>query len=201
MKIYTKTGDKGFTSLYDGSRTKKNEIFFEVLGELDELTSRIGMICALMKEKSPTRDKIYNFLRKIQGKIQDINTIIATIKNKKNMPNITEEDVIEIESFIDELDNNLPKLTKFILPGVVELDAQCHLCRTQTRKVERFLWKLETSMNEITIKRAGVQQILDLSTISISNSNIPEYINRLSDFFFTLARWFCIDEGKTEYFQ
>jgi len=162
-KIYTKTGDSGTTSLYDGTRTGKDSIYFDVLGNNDELTSRIGLVYVLMKDRSDSLD-ISNILRNIQSTIQDINSNIAKAK-----VTISEDKVTELEKYIDIMTSELPTLTKFILPGENFVDANIHMCRTQTRKVERELW----IMNQ---------------TIEIDKV-ICQYMNRLSDFFFTLARW------------
>ncbi len=195
MKIYTRSGDEGNSSLYDGSRISKSEIFFDVLGELDELSSRIGFLSSLLSSND-NLNYIFIFLRIIQGKIQDINTIIATIKTKKVLPKITDYDILLIEQQIDNIEKNNEPLTKFILPGVTQLDSQSHLCRTQTRKVERYLWKLHNSKDNI-IKTNGVIELKEI----VIDSLITSYINRLSDFFFVLARFLCKSEGFKDYFQ
>jgi len=192
MKIYTRSGDEGNSSLYDGSRISKSEIFFDVLGELDELSSRIGLLSSLLSSD----DTLFEFLRIIQGKIQDINTIIATIKTKKDLPKITDFDILVIEQQIDNLEKNNEPLTKFILPGVTHLDSQSHLCRTQARKVERYLWKLHNSKDNI-IKTNGVIELKDI----VIDNTITSYVNRLSDLFFVLARFLCKSQGLTDYFQ
>jgi cob(I)alamin adenosyltransferase len=195
MKIYTRSGDEGNSSLYDGSRISKSEIFFDVLGELDELSSRIGFLSSLLSSND-NLNYIFIFLRIIQGKIQDINTIIATIKTKKVLPKITDYDILLIEQQIDNIEKNNEPLTKFILPGVTQLDSQSHLCRTQARKVERYLWKLHNSKDNI-IKTNGVIELKEI----VIDSLITSYINRLSDFFFVLARFLCKSEGFKDYFQ
>ena len=192
MKIYTRSGDEGNSSLYDGSRISKSEIFFDVLGELDELSSRIGLLSSLLSSD----DTLFEFLRIIQGKIQDINTIIATIKTKKVLPKITDYDILLIEQQIDNIEKNNEPLTKFILPGVTQLDSQSHLCRTQARKVERYLWKLHNSKDNI-IKTNGVIELKDI----VIDNTITSYVNRLSDLFFVLARFLCKSQGLTDYFQ
>ena len=192
MKVYTRTGDKGTTLLYNGDRIGKYEVFFDVLGEIDELSSRIGMVCSLLDNKD-----ISNKLREIQGKLQDINTIIATPNSEKTLPIISEIDVNNIEEFIDELEKSNNKLTKFILPGVTQVDSQCHLCRTQTRKVERFLWKFHYD-NSILQTLEG--DLIDIQDIDI-DINISSYVNRLSDLFFVLARFLCKNEGYDDYFK
>lgn len=172
-KIYTKTGDSGTTSLYDGTRMGKDSIYFDILGNNDELTSRIGIIYTLLKDNKndDLTINISDILRDIQSTIQDINSNIA----KANVT-ISEDKVIELEKYIDIMTKELPPLTKFILPGENFLDANIHLCRTQTRKVERELWLMN--------------QCIEIDKV------ICKYINRLSDFFFTLARWTISNDLK-----
>lgn len=178
MKIYTKTGDKGQTSFYDGSRALKSTINFDVVGEVDELSSRIGMMCALIEGEYFTAS-----LRQIQSILQDVNSHIATVdKTKYKLPEIASTTVTDLEVAIDVMEKTNPKLTKFILPGVMQTDAQAHLCRTQTRKVERAIIKLCSEQPNI---------VPDI---------VIQYINRLSDFFFVFARWLCAIKDIPEKF-
>ena len=178
MKIYTKTGDKGHTSFYDGTRALKCVINFDVVGEVDELSSRIGMLCALVSDED-----ICIILRGIQATLQDINSHIATgDKLKYSLPKLESSIVTNLETAIDAMEKVNPKLTKFILPGVMQTDAQAHLCRTQTRKVERRIIELYDSHENM---------VPDI---------VLQYVNRLSDFFFVLARWLCAVKNVSEYF-
>ena len=175
MKIYTKTGDSGDTSFFDGSRAPKYSMAFQVLGEVDELSARIGLLCSHLKDT--------NMMRKIQRTLQDFNSHIATMdKTNKKLPNLSEDLVANLEQMIDEMEKFNPKLTKFILPGVTTADALAHLCRTQARKAERYM--IEYCKTEIIV--------------------LPEcmfkYMNRLSDFFFVFARWICNNTGNTDCF-
>ena len=175
MKIYTKTGDAGNTSLYDGSRAPKFSVVFQVLGEIDELNSRIGLLCTHMPDT--------DMLRKIQRTLQDFNSHIATIdKTNKKLPDLPESLVLELENMIDEMEKVCPKLTKFILPGVTTPDALSHLCRTQARKAERYIVDMHFS------HKVEIPEI------------IMKYMNRLSDFFFVFSRWICVKSGNTDYF-
>jgi cob(I)alamin adenosyltransferase len=174
MKIYTKTGDKGETSLYDGSRAPKYSEVFNVLGEVDELNSRVGLLCTYLLDTT--------ILRKIQRTLQDFNSHIATVdKTNKKLPLLDETLVSELEAFIDEMEKECPKLTKFILPGVTTPDALAHLCRTQTRKAERKILKLSNNG-------------------AILPDIIFRYMNRLSDFFFVFSRWVCATSGHIDCF-
>jgi cob(I)alamin adenosyltransferase len=175
MKIYTKTGDTGSTSLYDGSRAPKFSIVFNVIGEIDELNSRIGLLCTYMTDT--------DMLRKIQRTLQDFNSHIATIdKTNKKLPDLSETLILELENMIDEMEKMCPKLTKFILPGVTTPDALAHLCRTQARKAERWIVDMHFS------HKVNIPEI------------IIKYMNRLSDFFFVFARWICVKSGNTDCF-
>ena len=205
MKVYTRTGDVGTSSLYDGKRIAKNTIIFDVLGELDELSCRIGMLCVVIPITSSLekavidRDSLVRCLRRFQSTIQDINSIIATTdKEGKTLPEITEQDVLRVEEWIDIMDNYNPKLTKFILPGVRQEDSQAQLCRTQTRRVERYLWELHDTDGKLKVYNKDKEPI-DLSPITIPE-NVTKYMNRLSDFFFVLSRYLCSVHGVEDCF-
>ena len=191
MKIYTTTGDNGSTSLYSGIRLHKDVIFFDILGENDELSSRTGYLCSLLDnskrdmchEHKHLQNEISTVLREIQGNLQDINTIISSSsKPIKYVPEFSDSKVRSLEILIDTIDEQNSNLTKFILPGVDPIDGHAHLCRTQARKVERYIYRLHNS--------SDIVEDIDLSTIRISSS-ILKYVNRLSDFFFVIARWIC----------
>lgn len=187
MKIYTRTGDSGTSSLNDGYRTNKESVLFSLLGELDELSSRIGMLCAV-----PCDAGVSPFLRDIQRKIHTFNAHLAspTKTEGKYIPTINPDIVTELEKEIDRMDTVLPKLTNFILPGCYQLDSQAHLCRTQTRKVERKLWKVLNYDIPIELTKGSETIAFILNERIKVNPLIPQYINRLSDYFFVLARWF-----------
>uniref|UniRef100_A0A6C0JQM0 Cobalamin adenosyltransferase-like domain-containing protein n=1 Tax=viral metagenome TaxID=1070528 RepID=A0A6C0JQM0_9ZZZZ len=202
MKLYTKSGDKGMTSLYDGSKRAKGDVIFDVLGNIDELSSHIGLLCAKIQPilAKPIRQhyiSVYKYteiferyerdldnantinepLREIQIKLLDIGSNIAVIdpKKKERVPKITQDDVKRIEEWIDIIEKGNTKLTEFLLPGVHEKDAQSHVCRSVTRRAERSMWKLVDDGVAI-------------------DGNIMKYINRLSDFFFAFARRWSRDE-------
>ena len=185
--VYTRTGDKGVTSLYCGKRIQKSEIIFDILGCLDELTSRIGMLCALTVEKKD----IVSSLRIIQKNIQNINSIFATFNTNKQQKlcKIDTLDIEKLETEIDTIDSKNPKLTSFILPGINTMDSQAHLCRTQTRNVERHIWKLYHGTVENDLAH---QLVYDILRYTEDLEIILKYINRLSDFFFVLARYLSL---------
>lgn len=176
MKIYTKTGDNGSTGLYDGTRLPKSDMIFDALGVLDELSCHIGMLLALeeVPQTETTLGDCIDNLRTIQRNLLDIGSNIATQnENKRKRLNLN-LDVSHLENTIDLMDKSLPKLTVFILPGQFPNEVQAHLCRAVCRRAERHVWKL--SQNEYYI-----------------HPDIMKYLNRLSDYFFTLARFILHD--------
>lgn len=197
MKVYTKTGDSGETSLYDGSRAPKYAINFEVLGEIDELSCRIGMLVAHVNS---TNILDTSFLRKIQRILQDFNSHIATIdQTNRKLPELPESLVEELESEIDKMEQVNPKLTKFILPVVTIEDGHAHLCRTQTRKVERVLNNLHTTSDLLTVYKKGERSHVELEQFKIPEIMLS-YMNRLSDYFFVLARYICASRNISDCF-
>lgn len=182
-KLYTKTGDKGTTCLYDMRSVSKSNIIIDFLGDLDELSAHIGLLCAFLGDKvipimSPKKqvkdwEKVFDnevsLLRKIQSKLLDIGSNIATTNKDKRTTHITPEDVKELENQIDECEKHNEPLREFILPGVKPHDAQIHVCRSVCRRVERKLVALLDNNVDV-------------------NQEILQYINRLSDYFFALAR-------------
>lgn len=189
MKIYTKTGDKGITSLYDGNRVSKTSYVFDVLGEIDELSSRLGIVCASDKE-----NYISDQLRIIQRKLQDINSILATFETqKRKLPEILDTDIKFLEDNIDTFSKNTPALTNFILPGVTIPDSHLHLCRSQTRKIERMLWKFTSDCTIQTDKKTIYRE-------NGLDENILKYFNRLSDYLFASARFVCYSNEKKDFF-
>ena len=176
MKIYTKSGDKGETSLLGGDRVKKYDLRIAAYGTADELNSWIGLI------KDQNIDSNYtNFLVEIQSKIFTIGSHLSALGNKKvnvTIPEIKELDVTAIELKIDELEENLPPMKNFILPGGHTTVSFCHLARTVCRRCERL--------------------VIELSDNEPVNPVIIQYFNRLSDFLFVLSRKLSLDLGAVE---
>jgi cob(I)alamin adenosyltransferase len=165
-KIYTKTGDKGETSLIGGTRVPKYHDRIEAYGTLDELNSYVGY---LRDQLTDTHQR--KVLLKIQENLFTAESLLATDPDKdltRTLPHLYEEDVVLLEQEIDEMNKHLPALSSFILPGGLAQVSLCHVCRTVCRRGERIIIKLASEMivNEILIK----------------------YINRLSDYLFVLAR-------------
>ncbi|MDP2209184.1 MAG: cob(I)yrinic acid a,c-diamide adenosyltransferase [Bacteroidota bacterium] len=167
MKIYTKTGDKGETSLHGGKRVSKSALRIETYGTVDELNSVIGICRAL---NPPQR--VDEALKKIQNQLftlgADLASPLSNAKNK-NVPRISDDDSKFLEELIDKLDSEIKPLRSFILPGGSLLSAQIHFARTVCRRAERLVVQLSKK------EKTGTQPII--------------YLNRLSDFLFVLARW------------
>lgn len=165
MKIYTKTGDTGTTSLFGGKRVDKNSARIEAYGCIDELNSLIGTVVAM----NPQVDVSKKLIR-IQGELFVLGTDLATpTEVKVKIPRITNTFVTRLEKEIDLFDKILPILKNFILPGGGEVGSKLHLARTAARRAER--------------------RIVDLSNTEKINQNGLVYINRLSDWLFVLARY------------
>ena len=165
-KIYTKTGDKGETSLIGGTRVPKYHERIEAYGTLDELNSFIGYL-----RDQLTGVHLREVLLRIQENLFTAESELATDPEKelkRSLPHLSEEDVFELEHEIDSMNLHLPVLSSFILPGGHPQVSLCHVCRTVCRRGERIIIKLASDMavDEILIK----------------------YINRLSDYLFVLAR-------------
>lgn len=168
MKIYTKTGDKGETGLFGGERVSKNSLRIEAYGTIDELNAFIGLAIIEVSDNS-----VKDLLQKIQNWLFSIGADLATPDNEKtkklNVFRTTEEYYLYIEKEIDNYESKLDELRNFILPGGTKGAALLHICRTITRRAERMVVALN-------------------STVKIGN-NIIIFLNRLSDLFFVLARF------------
>jgi cob(I)alamin adenosyltransferase len=166
MKIYTKTGDKGLTSLLGGTRVFKSHLRIEAYGTVDELNSVIGLLASLHEISKSSQ----NILIKIQHTLFTIGSVLAceTDKAYARIPHlkVTESKLLERE--IDDIDKKLPSLKAFILPGGHFAVAHCHVARCICRRAERYVVKLA------------------------QDQMVPEeiiiYLNRLSDYLFMLAR-------------
>jgi len=176
MKLYTKTGDKGQTGLIGGTRVPKNDVRIEAYGTVDELNSFIGTLTTF---QIPGVDRA--FLRSIQNNLFTIGSYLATDTSKVALQkaSILKMDVIDaIEKEIDRLDDMLPALNSFILPGGSQTGAFSHICRTISRRVER--------------------RLLDVGNAYFIDNEVFVYINRLSDYFFALARYLTVEKGEEE---
>ncbi len=175
MKIYTKTGDRGETSLLGGRRVSKTDIRIEAYGTVDELNSHLG----LLRDYEISRE-LKNQLLVIQNELFDMGAYLACEDDpaRFQISLITEEQIHRLESEIDDMEKQLKPLKNFILPGGHQAVSQCHIARCICRRVERNVLKV----NE---------------TESIDHGVI-RYLNRLSDYLFIMARKLAHDFGIDE---
>lgn len=175
MKIYTKTGDKGTTALLGGVRVSKAHQRLEAYGTVDELNSYIGLLCD--QEVNSSRQDL---LRRIQDRLFTIGSNLATSPTKevRDLPDLEEEDIRLLEQSIDGMEEDLPPLKSFILPGGHQAVSFCHIARTVCRRAERNV----VALNE----HEEVGEI------------IIRYLNRLSDHLFVLARKMSQELGSQE---
>ena len=175
MKIYTKKGDSGHTSLIDGQIVNKHNLFVDAYGTVDELNSFLGLLKDYIKDET-----IKDILNNIQPKLFSIGSILATGKNQDIMEKvkIEKKDVKYIEFHIDSMNNELPELKNFIIPGGHKISSYSHVCRSICRRAERRISELN---NEQSV-----------------DPNILSYINRLSDFFFVLSRYLMYSDKIEE---
>lgn len=172
MKIYTRTGDRGETTLLGGERVRKNDARVEAFGAVDELNACLGLAIALDPDGLADPDQ----MQALQDDLFTIGARLASAdpaaaSRKGTIPLLdTGRRVTELEEWIDALDAELPELASFILPGGSALGAQLHVCRTVCRRTERAIVRLATEQP-------------DLDEI------VLPYMNRLSDLLFTLARY------------
>lgn len=177
FRIYTKTGDKGSTSLIGGVRVPKNHIRIESYGTVDELNSYLGMV-----NDSCGHTEIGDWLREIQDRLFTLGAELATTPDKEvkmKLPDLHDEDVSWLEARIDQMNETLPEMRSFIIPGGNLAASTCHVARCVCRRAERLC--------------VGMQQ---------QDEHVPEliirYLNRLSDFLFVLARYIGHINGAPE---
>lgn len=167
--IYTKTGDKGETSLANGQRVPKTDARIEAYGTVDELNSWVG---ALRSDLTRDETQLPNEaqLAAIQNRLFNLGAALSQAPGEW----ITDSDVSQLEKWIDAIQNIVPRQHAFILPSGSESVTRAHICRTICRRAERRM--IEASAPEVTIR----------------------YINRLSDYFFVLSRLICFRNGEKE---
>ncbi|MFH7817666.1 cob(I)yrinic acid a,c-diamide adenosyltransferase [Neobacillus thermocopriae] len=176
MKIYTKTGDKGTTSLIYGQRVAKTDVRVEAYGTCDETNSMIGLALShLKKENFQGKEIIEKVYHKIQTNLFHVGAELATPKGKEVKWKLGEADIEEMEKQIDEWDAELPTLTNFILPGGHPAGAAFHVARTMARRAERCAVALE-----------------DVNPLVLA------FLNRLSDLLFVTARYVNYQLGENE---
>jgi len=168
MKIYTKTGDKGTTSLIGGTKVSKAHLRIEAYGTVDELNSYIGLCKDLLTDKNSN-----TVLQEVQDRLFTIGSALACDPEKETkmkIPDLKEEDITLLEREIDKMNETLPPMKSFILPGGHPTVSHIHISRCICRRAERCCVRLEAEQNEV-------------------EPIIIKYLNRLSDYLFVLARY------------
>lgn len=174
FKIYTKTGDKGNTSLFGGRRIQKSHQRIESYGTIDELNSYIGLLRDVIEE-----EELRIMLKTIQDRLFTIGANLASDPEKDlPSPDLSDSDIKILEDQMDEMDKTLPPLKNFILPGGHMVVSFCHIARTVCRRAERLVVGLSNQ-----------EKVADI---------ILQYLNRLSDYLFILARKLGKDLGAEE---
>lgn len=172
MKIYTKTGDDGMTSLVGGERVPKTHLRLEAYGTVDELNSQLGLLSCLCEEE--TRSDFSHevqLLENIQNQLFVVGSYLATNTDNRELRSysiLEEEAVLELENEVDAAQEYMPKQFYFVLPGGCKAAAQAHVCRTVCRRAER--------------------EMLRLHEVTPVDAVIRRYFNRLSDYLFILSR-------------
>lgn len=169
-RVYTRTGDEGETGLFGGPRVSKDAPRLEAYGTVDELNSALGIVASMAED-----DDLRAWLTVIQSHLFDIGGELATPDIEQRIergqavgPRVQDEDVAQLEGWIDTLDEELEPLTRFVLPGGTSLAAHLHLARTVCRRAER--------------------RVLTVSREEGVAGSVIRYLNRLSDLLFTMAR-------------
>ena len=175
-KVYTRTGDKGQTSIIGGFRVSKASERLEAYGTVDELSSHLGLLAALLPEGDDR-----NMIIRIQNNLFNVCTNLATDQSKTQLydsAKLPEREIELLEQEVDRMMKLLPERQGFILPGGTQAAAQAHVCRTVCRRAER--------------------RIVTLSDVAQISQETLQYVNRLSDYLFVLAKIINFNEGKSE---
>ena len=171
MKLYTKSGDDGTTGLFGGQRVSKDHPRVEAYGSVDEFNAAVGLAAAACDTNNTTHERFAAILHDLQSRLFDIGADLATPpgdQHESKIARITDEQVAEVEKWIDEIEAANEPMTHFILPGGTELAARLHVARTVCRRAER---RIIHAAREETI-----------------GENLRRYFNRLGDLFFAMAR-------------
>lgn len=176
-QLYTRTGDRGTTSLVNGTRIAKDSDRIEAYGTVDELSSALGVVAA----DPACPDEVSEQVRLIQNELFNVGCYLATAVEQGTEPkcmSIDEAKMVRLEGWIDALDEQTPKINAFVLPGGTPLAAHAHVARTICRRAER--------------------RILHLASEEYVDPAVIRYVNRLSDYLFIAARFINFIHGKEE---
>jgi cob(I)alamin adenosyltransferase len=183
-KVYTRTGDKGFTKLVGGKKVPKDATRIEAYGTIDELNSVLGLARVFnddLKDRLPAAQRLDDIFRRLQNELFDLGSELATPPDfsYEGMFRVGDDEVKSLEKLIDELQKDLAPLSSFILPGGGKVGGFLHQARTVCRRAER--------------------EILRLSREEELSPHPLKYVNRLSDLLFVLSRWASKNLGEPEY--
>lgn len=183
-KVYTRTGDKGFTKLVGGKKVPKDAVRIEAYGAIDELNSVLGLARVFnddLRDRLPAAQRLDEIFRRLQNELFDLGSELATPPDfsYEGMFRVGDDEVKALEKLIDELQKDLTPLSSFILPGGGKVGGFLHQARTVCRRAER--------------------EILRLSREEELSPYPLKYVNRLSDLFFVLSRWVSKNLGEPEY--
>ncbi|MGC4079399.1 MAG: cob(I)yrinic acid a,c-diamide adenosyltransferase [Rubrivivax sp.] len=177
FKIYTRTGDKGQTSLIGGTRVSKNHIRIESYGTVDELNSYLGLVNDMAADT-----RTGDWIREVQDRLFTLGAELATTQTKEvkmKLPDLHISDIEWLEQRIDEMNEQLPEMRSFIIPGGHQAASACHVARCVCRRAERLCVAMEEQGEHVS----------DI---------VLKYLNRLSDFLFVLSRYITHVNGKAE---
>lgn len=177
-RIYTRRGDGGETGLVGGQRVAKHSARLEAYGTVDELNSFVGVACVTAAEQGLAA--LAAILKRVQHELFNLGSLLATLPEDLHpkQPRVTEEEIRQLESEIDAMNEGLPALRSFVLPGGSRLNAELHVCRTVCRRAERLC---------VALSR---QETVDSMAVG--------YLNRLSDALFVWSRWASAAQGEAE---
>ena len=180
-KVYTRTGDKGMTDLVGGVRISKTDPRLEAYGTTDELSSHLGLLTAMMANDEHPLEEERQMLVHCQNNLFIIGSYLAIDQSQTplyDFARLPDGETTLLEERIDQLMATLPEKQGFVLPGGTASAAQCHVCRTVCRRAER--------------------RILELAQHAHVDDYIPQYVNRLSDYLFVLAKIINFNAGQSE---
>ena len=179
MKIYTRTGDRGDTGLFGGDRVSKTHVRIEAFGAVDETNALLGMARAFASGH-PAAERLDSLLAALQDDLFVAGSDLATpLESKAAAPRLAPTHIVRLEQEIDRLEEDLPPLKHFILPGGAPLASILHAARTTCRRAER--------------------RVVAAATVESLNEAVGPYLNRLSDYLFVLARWANRTAGGEEH--
>jgi cob(I)alamin adenosyltransferase len=182
-RVYSRHGDQGETSLVGGHRVAKDSLRIQAYGTVDELNAFLGLACQTLRElgsRNQTLARLTRILTRVQHELFNLGSVLATQSRDihPQQPRVTEEDIQRLEEEINRMNQDLPELRSFVLPGGSRINAELHICRAVCRRAER-----------LCVNLAHEEEVCP---------EIVPYLNRLGDAFFVWSRWTSQVLGQTE---